>query len=189
VERAISADEEPAPAAALGRKLRRARALGASDWPVLLRAAGWLAFVRAGLLVASLRRLERLMERGLPPRSRPPDPARAVRLAALVDIAARNAFPPATCLPRALVLRRLLRRERLPASLRIGVRRGEDGVLEAHAWVESAGEVIGDAPDVGARFAPLRPGAEHLRAPWAPSGATRRRVYSAASDPAEESEP
>lgn len=191
VERAISGHDRLGPRAVLGAKLRRARSLSAADWVALLRAATWLVAVRAGLRTTGFLRLDGRLERGLPAPSRPPDPARAARLAALVDIAARNAHPPATCLPRALVLRRLLRAEGLPAALRIGARRAEDGALLAHAWVESGGDVVGDAPDIAQRFAPLGPEADHLRALGARAGGDPgQRVYSSApSDPAEEAEP
>ncbi len=49
----------------------------------------------------------------------------------------------------------LLWRRRLDASVRIGVRRisGDGGPIEAHAWVELGGEVLGDRADVGQRYA------------------------------------
>lgn len=70
-----------------------------------------------------------------------------------VDIAARNLplYRP-TCLPRSLVLWHMLRRQGTPAELHIGVRK-DDGEFNAHAWVEHAGQVINDAPDVSERFA------------------------------------
>lgn len=56
-----------------------------------------------------------------------------------------------SCLPRSLTLWWLLRRQGLPAELRIGVRREGDR-LEAHAWVEQDGVVLGDHADVHDRF-------------------------------------
>lgn len=48
------------------------------------------------------------------------------------------------CLPRALTIFILLRRQGVPATLRIGVKRYPFG---AHAWVECRGEVLGEASD------------------------------------------
>lgn len=47
-----------------------------------------------------------------------------------------------SCLVRALAACILLARERRPARLCIGVRQGEGGRLEAHAWVECAGRIV-----------------------------------------------
>lgn len=51
-----------------------------------------------------------------------------------------------TCLDRAVALCWLLRADDLPASLRIGVKREEEG-LAAHAWVERLGERLLDDGD------------------------------------------
>jgi hypothetical protein len=50
--------------------------------------------------------------------------------------------PSATCLPRALVANRLLRVRGFPSTVRIGVRRDENGLFAAHAWLELRGEVV-----------------------------------------------
>lgn len=48
------------------------------------------------------------------------------------------------CLPRSLAIYVLLRRQGVPATLRIGVKRFP---FAAHAWVECLGEVIDDSTD------------------------------------------
>jgi Transglutaminase-like superfamily len=48
----------------------------------------------------------------------------------------------ATCLTQALVTEKLLHEAGLPAAMRIGVARSDAGKIEAHAWVESNGEVV-----------------------------------------------
>ena len=48
------------------------------------------------------------------------------------------------CLPRSLAIYILLRRQGVPATLRIGVKRFP---FAAHAWVECLGEVIDDSTD------------------------------------------
>lgn len=50
--------------------------------------------------------------------------------------------PQATCLTQAMTTRILLGRYGHPATLQIGVTRGEKGDLQAHAWVESNGIVV-----------------------------------------------
>lgn len=165
MQRAIpSSTTSNSSAASLRRKLRRAAALGAHDRRTVARAAAWLVAVRLGLRAIGYQRLAALLARGLPSPSSAPDAGRAAQLASLLDIAARNALPPATCLPRALVLRRLLEREGLPAALRIGAARRPDGTLLAHAWVTCDGTVVGDAADIAERFAELVPGPAHLAA-------------------------
>jgi len=170
MQRAIPSDDEvdgAVGAGALGslrRKLRRVAALSAGDGLFVLRAAAWLAAVRVGLHLLSFQRVDALVSRGLPAATRAPDPPRAAQLAELLDIAARHALPPVTCLPRALVLRRLLRCAGLPAELHIGALwTGRDG-LHAHAWVTSGAAVVGDAPDIAERFAELVSGADYLAA-------------------------
>ena len=48
------------------------------------------------------------------------------------------------CLPRAVTIFVLLRRQGVPATLRVGVKRYPFG---AHAWVECLGEVLDDSRD------------------------------------------
>lgn len=50
--------------------------------------------------------------------------------------------PRATCLTQALALHILLRRRRLPSTIRIGVAKDQGGPFEAHAWVESEDRVV-----------------------------------------------
>lgn len=69
----------------------------------------------------------------------PPLPiARCVELAGL---AGRYSLVDATCLKESLVLARLMGRQGVPATLRIGVARA-NGILTAHAWLEQDGRVI-----------------------------------------------
>ena len=50
--------------------------------------------------------------------------------------------PRATCLTQALAAQWLLARFGYPTLLRIGVAKGEEKVLKAHAWLESEGRVV-----------------------------------------------
>ncbi len=46
------------------------------------------------------------------------------------------------CLPQALTALFLMKRHGIGANLRIGVKKGPDGMLHAHAWVEHDGKVV-----------------------------------------------
>jgi hypothetical protein len=65
-----------------------------------------------------------------------------------VAVASRY-VPAATCLTQALAGQVLLKQHCAPALLRIGVMKNERGALQAHAWIESQGQVvIGKLPDL-----------------------------------------
>jgi hypothetical protein len=55
----------------------------------------------------------------------------------------------AKCLARALVCQVLMARRGYSPELRIGVAKSQEGTLEAHAWIESQGQVvIGDLKEL-----------------------------------------
>jgi hypothetical protein len=66
-----------------------------------------------------------------------------------------NRFPGTRCLACALALRSLLRQEGFHSELRMGVLI-EGGMLRAHAWIECAGEALGEDADVASRYTPLQ---------------------------------
>lgn len=72
----------------------------------------------------------------------------------MVSAAARYVPLTASCLPRSIVLQRILRREGIATDIRVGVRKA-DGVLDGHAWVEYHGLPVSDTPDVHQRFTVL----------------------------------
>lgn len=136
------------------------RKLARASWAerrALLRAAVLLIAARTALLTLPLRTVLRLAERagGHGERSRPPagDSASAHGRAAgadphlrrmiwAVEIMGNRLFPKNPCLTQALVIQVLFRRAGRPAELRIGVRREADATPQAHAWVESEGEIL-----------------------------------------------
>lgn len=67
------------------------------------------------------------------------DARNLVRLGA---IAGRYGVVDATCLRQSLLIHFLLRRKGLAPAIRIGVRR-QDGIFDAHAWVELDGIALG----------------------------------------------
>jgi len=82
--------------------------------------------------------------------------ARARTMARLVAAAARHGPYKAKCLPVALALGWLLRRQGIATDLRLGVRK-HAARLEAHAWIEFGGIPLIDGPGVHQRFAAFGP--------------------------------
>jgi hypothetical protein len=69
-------------------------------------------------------------------------------------VAKYGVFRPA-CLVRSIALQRLLVADGIPgAVIRVGVRQSEAG-MDAHAWVELEGEVLGDSVAHVRTYAPL----------------------------------
>lgn len=137
---------------------RALQRLTGSERRSAVAALGALILVRLTLAALGFRRTQALLSRhaevarGTAP-APPPDRPAAERIVRAVDRAAGcgPGFLRPSCLPRSLTLWWLLRRAGQPAELRIGVRRAADR-LEAHAWVELEGRVLGDLPDVQDRF-------------------------------------
>jgi hypothetical protein len=112
-------------------------------------------FWRASILLPWLRWSLRLrgygktfasLQKRVPPATKEkdnrPGEREEVRAACGMVIAAlRYSFLQYTCLEESLTLWYVLRKEGIPACLRIGVRK-ENEKLEAHAWVEHRGEAL-----------------------------------------------
>jgi len=82
-----------------------------------------------------------------PFRMRSTVPESVATVAWAVRRAARSLPLRVRCLHEALAGTLMLRRRHLPAMLMLGVRRSDDGVLIAHAWVMSDGiDVLGSTP-------------------------------------------
>ena len=72
-----------------------------------------------------------------------------------VETASRYTPGGVKCLARALTTQLLMKRYGYVPTLQIGVAKGKDGKLEAHAWIEHQGKVaIGNLADLS-RFVPL----------------------------------
>lgn len=91
---------------------------------------------------------------GVPNDTAPAPDAGAARDARAVSMAARYGVFRPLCLTRSMALQSMLKRRGLDAAVRVGARR-KDGRLEAHAWVELDGNILGDTPEHVAGFAPL----------------------------------
>lgn len=80
------------------------------------------------------------------------DLACARRLAWLVNAAGSRSIGRPNCLTRSIVTCWILQRRGLEGQLRFGVAQSEHGRLAAHAWVESAGQIINDRVDIADQF-------------------------------------
>ncbi len=137
------------------------------DRALAIAAARTLAVTWIGLRTAGFTAVERRASRvpthdarayawcGPPPRSLVAPPT-VERIAWAVRAASRFIPGASNCLVRALATQTLLGRFGYRSQLRFGVRKPEDGIFAAHAWLECAGTiVIGEfEPD---QYAPLAP--------------------------------
>lgn len=138
------------------RKLQTARALSWDDWLTLAHAWWLLLILDWGLRLLPFPRVQAFAAPEISRGRHAPTPQTLQRLHRLVDLAARHHLYRMTCLRRALVLQRLLRQRGADAQLRIGVRK-VDGALQAHAWVEYDGHIIGQPEKVTEEYTPPAP--------------------------------
>jgi hypothetical protein len=133
-----------------GRKFWR---LPAQEKILLLEALALLPAVRAGLWALGLQPMQKFMSRAGRSAEQLDAAAttrKARRAARLVAIAAR--FAGGSCLAKSIVLARILAGEGIPAEIRIGVRKGQQG-FEAHSWVEVAGMALDETSEWGEPYA------------------------------------
>jgi hypothetical protein len=139
------------------RAVRRYLALSAAERWLLMRAMVALAAVDLRLRVHGFRRLIESTEQKPRPVARritDRDMLHAREYARWIEFASRHHLVRARCLHRSLALHRWLMQDGLPSDLRIGVRK-VDGELQAHAWVELAGNAVSDQLAAIAAYIPL----------------------------------
>lgn len=131
--------------------------LSAADRRLLIEATLLLGMVAPGLRLLPFETVRRLMARAAQTlaRSQKSDDDAAKRAVWAVMAASRYVPRAGVCLTQALAAQTMLARRGHPALLRIGVVKDEERRLQAHAWLESGGEVvIGGAANLE-RFVPL----------------------------------
>ena len=79
------------------------------------------------------------------------------RVVGAVEAIGRRLLGDKPCLTQAIVARRLLRKAGQETDLRIGVRRGDQRELLAHAWLEKDGRVIIGGRESPVMYEPLVP--------------------------------
>jgi hypothetical protein len=129
-------------------------------WRILPRAERIAVIESAAdaVVVSAQLRLQRFragrVDYTLPERRPPRAPVPPRRLARIVSSVSHRLPWDLNCLQRSLVLARLLSRRGMNPSLKLGVRR-EDSTLRFHAWIELAGTVVNDRPDIADHFTPF----------------------------------
>ena len=129
-------------------RFRTFLALSPAERRAFFAAWRWTCAARIRLRVSGLGPTLRAWRRPAKAPSSWPAAARWIRTAA------RYCPGGSTCLVRSVALYGLLRRAGVPAELRIGVGMVRPR-LEAHAWVEVAGQPVNDAGNVAARYTPF----------------------------------
>lgn len=134
-------------------RLAKLRGLPREERRLLARVWVYLLLARIGLRLLPFPRVKAA---ACGPRTPPrqPDWTEINRMKRLVDIAAGRQLVAMTCLPRALVLQRVLAERGYVSELEIGVRK-EGDTLTAHAWLECQGEPLGEPEDLSSRYATL----------------------------------
>jgi hypothetical protein len=124
------------------RLWRRFIEISGRERVALLEAAIVLTVARVVLSIAGFVRVRRMLNRERAGANRVDDASRAKTLAIAMQRAAAHLPIRTTCLDRALALWWLLGAHGIGGAVRVGVRGGER--VEAHAWVEHAGETLYD---------------------------------------------
>jgi hypothetical protein len=142
----------------LTAKWRRFRKLSPEEQKMVLRAMVLLPLTRIGLRAMGFRRWKGLIERfSLPARQprileAPVQFEVAGRIARAVRSVELHGLGTPTCLERSMALWWLLRCDGIEGELHIGARKRES-CLEAHAWVELAGQALNGSADVHTHYA------------------------------------
>lgn len=126
---------------------------------LLVQAMAALPLMSLALRTIGLRRCYLALQRLVPARgecvlSERDGCHRGTQIGRLVRVAATHGLIRGSCLAQSLTIWWLLRRQGIPASLRIGVRK-HNGRLEAHAWTEHQHRVLNDDANIAMRFSPF----------------------------------
>ncbi len=119
--------------------------LPATDRWLLVKAALLLEAIKLAMRLLPFRVVRSLAARAAGVATSKPrraDYASADKVVWAVEVASRHTPGVKSCLNQALATQVLLGRRGHPALVHIGVARGERGQFQAHAWVESGGEVV-----------------------------------------------
>lgn len=125
------------------KRLRKFLLLTKRDRSLIVSALFLVGAIRLGLWLLPFQTLHRLLQKTTQTNTELQEVNQATvdRVAWAVVVASRY-VPGARCLAQALATQVLLHRRGCPTNLRIGVARGKEGQLRAHAWVESQGRIV-----------------------------------------------
>jgi hypothetical protein len=123
--------------------LRKLLTLSAPERWLLIRAWLLLGMIRLGLWLLPFRTVQALLSRKVVRSFRSDRAARCSMEQIGWAVAVASVYVPfASCLSQALTAEVLLRRRGYAAVVRIGVAHTPERRLEAHAWVECAGQIV-----------------------------------------------
>jgi hypothetical protein len=128
--------------------LRNFFSLPATDQQIILKAFFLLSIIRLGMWLLPFRNLKLTLERLFPfpvittKQSFSPEKEISAKKFSWAVRTVSRYVPSATCLAQALTLQALLSREGIRSDLAIGVARGDESGIAAHAWLEIDGMVI-----------------------------------------------
>jgi len=131
--------------------------LKSSDRHLLFTTFALLGAIRLGLWLLPFATWHHFLARVMQAKAnlQPAEPTSISKVVWAVSVASRYMPGRVKCLARALATQVLLNRQGHAAELYLGVAKGQEGQLEAHAWVESQGQVvIGDLSNLSI-FTPL----------------------------------
>lgn len=144
------------------KRLRKFLHLNPSDRQLLIKTFILLGLVRLGLMLLPFETLWQLLasiSRATPqPQHLEVNSDRVSTLGKIVgavNLSSRYTPGGAKCLARALTTQVLMSRRGYSPELRIGVAKGKEGILEAHAWVENQGQVVIGHLENLSHFTPL----------------------------------
>lgn len=139
------------------KRIRKFFILSISDKYLLLTVVLLVVGIRLGLWLLPFQQLRRILAKARHPLARLQAVGQSPgQIVWAVKVASRY-VPAATCLTQALATQLLLVRRGYPAQLRLGVAKGENGALAAHAWVECQGRIVIGGLDNLTRYTPLPP--------------------------------
>jgi hypothetical protein len=131
------------------RRVRKFLSLSVREKILLIEAITLVSAVRVGLTLLPFSTLRRLLSKGTKKHIDQDRKGRtSIDQVAWSVGAVSHCVPKATCLVQALTIQVLLLREGYPASLQIGVNKGDGGELQAHAWVESDGIILNGGSEI-----------------------------------------
>lgn len=134
----------------MGKRIDLLKAFSLSDWKILLSASFLLPTVALSLKLNGLRQTQSFIARHTPtpaPTSElsPQRIQEAKRIAWLVTISAKHGIYKTNCLKQVLVLWYFLNKKGITSTLHIGIRKSQEQLLDAHAWLACAGTPLIDS--------------------------------------------
>ncbi len=130
--------------------------LSTTERRLLVRVSLLLIAIRVGLSLLPFHTLRRILHIAslASIRLKKTNDSSAAKAIWAVNVAGHYMPGVGTCLTQALTAQALLARRGRPATVYIGVVRGEKGQLQAHAWLESQGDIVVGRSEL-ARYTPL----------------------------------